>query len=233
VVTREVIIGEATYQQTLHFVSNYRRIRIYGLDITERKRAEGILLKVNEILEANVEARTAELTRMYEALRRSEQQLRSIIDHSIDGITLVDETGIILEWNHGQESITGLPRAEVLGCPLWDVLARITVPEHRSPERHEQIRARVLQAIDSGQMPGVHQPPERIIVRPDGTRRIVQPMPAPVKTDKGNMTVSITRDVTEPKLAEQALEKLNRALRMLGAPAASHRSTLRTNWPAG
>lgn len=42
---REVTVGETRYQQTIHYVKEIERIRLYGLDITDRKRAEEALAR--------------------------------------------------------------------------------------------------------------------------------------------------------------------------------------------
>ena len=53
---REITLGEACYEQTLHYVAEQQRIRIYGLDISERKRMEEALRQSNIELQARNEA---------------------------------------------------------------------------------------------------------------------------------------------------------------------------------
>lgn len=67
------------------------------------------------------------------ALRDSEHKFRSIFTYSSDGITLIDHTGAIIEWNESAEHITGLTREEVLTRPLWDVLFQLTPPKAARP----------------------------------------------------------------------------------------------------
>jgi signal transduction histidine kinase len=66
-------------------------------------------------LERQVRDRTA-------ALRESESRLRSLIESARDGFACVDEEGVVRDWNHQAELLTGLPRADVLGRPLAQVL---------------------------------------------------------------------------------------------------------------
>jgi len=52
ILSRDVSVGEPQFLQTIYRVSDTERIRIYGLDITERKRAERELQKLNRTLRA-------------------------------------------------------------------------------------------------------------------------------------------------------------------------------------
>lgn len=67
---------------------------------------------------------------MEEALLESEAKFRGIIEQSHDGSGLADERGTIIEWNQGEEQITGLKKAEVLGRSIWDVMFQL-IPEEQ------------------------------------------------------------------------------------------------------
>ena len=47
---REIAVGEKWYQQTIHYVKEIERVRLYGIDITDRKRAEDELKQTAEQL---------------------------------------------------------------------------------------------------------------------------------------------------------------------------------------
>jgi PAS domain S-box-containing protein len=58
---REVPVDERWYQQTMHFVEEGQRVRIYGVDITVRKQASEELDKAYAEVEKRIIERTAEL----------------------------------------------------------------------------------------------------------------------------------------------------------------------------
>ena len=56
---REVEVGGHTYDQGIYFVSENRRVRIYGRDVTARKKAEDNLIRLNRELRAISECNQA------------------------------------------------------------------------------------------------------------------------------------------------------------------------------
>lgn len=73
-------------------------------DITEQKRLE----KVEQAYQ--------------EELRKSKQQLESMLDRITDGFIGLDENARVTYWNKAAELITQISKQEILGKSLWDVI---------------------------------------------------------------------------------------------------------------
>ena len=159
----------------------------------------------NAMLYARAQHEIAKREQATEALQESERKLRSIIEQSHDGIVLVDRQGTITEWNHGQEEIAGLQRAQVLGRPLWDVQFQALPQEHRTPMARQRAQAAMAEFLETGYAPWLNQLGENEIQRPDGVRRVVQTLAFPIQTDDGPIAGSIVRDITVRKRAEEQL----------------------------
>jgi len=206
------------------FFQTVKVIAELGAQAFELRQTKDALQNAHDDLEMRVQERTAELTKTNEelrreiaerkaaedALRKSEEKLRNIVEQSVDGIVLVDEEGTLIEWNRGQGRITGLSRAEVLGRPLWDVMFQVAANEHDDPALCDRIKAGVLKILETGQAEWLDRLEERVVRRPDGVCRVLQVAVFPIKTDKGFMTGAISRDITKHKQAE---EQIKRSLR--------------------
>ncbi|MBE7433009.1 MAG: PAS domain S-box protein [Anaerolineales bacterium] len=152
--------------------------------------------------------------RVEEELRESEAKLRRLIEQSADGIMLTDEQGRLVEWNRGQEEMTGLGRSTIQGKPLWEVQYENMPEERRTQQSVEQLRTIQLKFFENGHLPEEFRIQEQVINRPDGTQRIVQTHVFPIRTDKGFKIGAITRDITERKQVE---DKVQRQLAHLSA----------------
>jgi PAS domain S-box-containing protein len=153
--------------------------------------------------------RVAERLQAEASLRRSEQQLRSLVQQSHDGISLVDEQGRIVEWNPAMEQITGLPAQAAIGQLLWDLQAQMASSQAEGPSS-DMLQRIIRLAQQTGDAPWLRQVIEREYRHPDGKRRAFHDVVFPIPTEHGVMLGAVSRDVTEHQHAEETL-KLNEA----------------------
>ncbi len=148
------------------------------------------------------------------AQRESEERLRSLFEAMIEAVFITDEEGLIVEWNPAAERISGLPRAEVLGTPAWEVLVRFLLPEQRTEENRARFEALIREGLRTG-APFFPTSRNIEIERPDGTRAVLRQavfsMPAP----GGFRFGSIALDITDQLRAEEVLRESEQRFRRL------------------
>jgi diguanylate cyclase (GGDEF)-like protein/PAS domain S-box-containing protein len=152
-----------------------------------------------------------ERARSEEALRASEQKFRNLIEQSYDGIVLIDESGMVIEWNHAMEQITGLERQQVFGQPYWDVLYNLT--EENSPAEHRQeLKQVILSSLQSGEGVFLYHSTEASYFNTRGETRFTTQTIFPIRTQKGFQIGGISHDITERKRIEEKLRQTNEQL---------------------
>jgi PAS domain S-box-containing protein len=127
--------------------------------------------------------------------------LAAIVDSSDDAIIGKSLEGKILSWNSGAQRMFGYTEAEMIGQSVLRLV---------SPERPEE-EGRILKAIREGQIRHY----ETLRVRKDGQPIDVSLTVSPIRNARGEIIggSSISRDVTERKRVEQALERQAAVLR--------------------
>jgi PAS domain S-box-containing protein len=90
---REIVAGGRYYAQTINYIPETKRVRIYGNDITERK---------------GVEAAAA--------------RMAAIVESSDDAIIGKDLQGMVTSWNAGAERLFGYRACEMVGQPIMRLI---------------------------------------------------------------------------------------------------------------
>ena len=131
-----------------------------------------------------------------DALRYSEQLLRSVLETAQDAFLAVDEAGDIVEWNPRAQTMFGHRADDVLGRPFVSLL----VPEH----------ARGQQADGMGWLPAdAHGTPvEFTAVRADGTEIPTELTIWPTTIGPSRRYNAFLRDITERKRMQDELRAL-------------------------
>ena len=107
VAVRDVVVGDACYQQAIHYVSATQRFRIYGVDITARKRAE-------------------------EALRESEERFRASFAQGGIGMAMSAPDGTFLRVNTALCTMLGYREEELIARSAFALTHPDDIPGNRA-----------------------------------------------------------------------------------------------------
>ncbi|HEY8916124.1 MAG TPA: PAS domain S-box protein [Chitinophaga sp.] len=135
-----------------------------------------------------------ELNRAREALAASESRLRAIIEAAIDfAIITLDPQGIILDWSSGAEKMFGYSRQEAVGLHTEIIFT----PEDRHggiPMVEIEVARTTGRSVD-----------ERWHLHKEGARFFMSGVMTPLTEGPVNGYVKIARNITDRKMAEEAL----------------------------
>jgi len=132
------------------------------------------------------------------ALSRSERRFRALVESGPDANVLVDGNGRIVQVNQRAEEMFGYHEAELVGCPIEQLIP----PRFRL--RHEVLRAE-FQARPKRRLMGTRL--ELFGCRKDGSEFPVDVSLGPIETEEGVLIATIVTDITERRRAEQALRE--------------------------
>ena len=161
-------------------------LRAVGCPIREKNQIIGSVLLLEDITERKKAER---------ALRDSEKLFRSVVEHSHDGIFIVDSDYRFIYVNNELCRILGYPCKEIIGHDFRGFLdeeSKILVSDrYVRRQKGEEVPARY----------------EFNVVRKDGKKRCVEIKATVIKDSEGSIqTMAQILDITERKQAEEALE---------------------------
>jgi PAS domain S-box-containing protein len=156
-------------------------VNLYGRDITERKQAE-------------------------QALRRSEEKYRDLVNSVNDGIFVSDDRGVLTFANKALARMHGFERPE-------ELVGR-TFLEFIAPAMAGNIAQLFRESIQSGT---TSETIEAEIIRANGIGAFVEIKPVPIVENGKVMGVrGVVRDITERKQREEQMTRLNMAVNNSG-----------------
>jgi len=169
-------------------------------DITERKRVEEEVRRLNADLEDRVAERTAQLQSALVELRESEGRYRAVIEQSAEGLYLVDgDTRRILETNPALQDMLGYTAEELRGMELHEIVAHDRASVEANIERTLREGKRFIR--------------ERRYRRKNGSVVEVEIAASTISYGGKRAICAAIRDVTERKRAEEALREVREAER--------------------
>jgi PAS domain S-box-containing protein len=149
---------------------------------------------------AELEERIAERKRAEVALRESEERYRELFENAKDAIYVHDLQGTYLSINRAAEKLSGYSREEIIGHNFKEFVA----PEHAKYVRDSFWRKLAQQGETTYEVE---------VIAKDG-RRVPIEISSRAIYDKGELVgvQGMARDITERKLAQDALQMFSRQL---------------------
>jgi PAS domain S-box-containing protein len=174
--------------------------RIALIDLTERKRAEALLLEKAAAEALRLEKGAAEALRLEkvaaEAVRESEERFRLLIDGVKDyAIFMLDVDGHVTSWNEGAKRLKGWDAQEILGSYFSKFYTEEAVAAGHPEHELELAEAEGRYAEEGWR------------VRKDGSKFMADVTITAIRDESGKLRgfSKVTRDITERKRAEEAL----------------------------
>ena len=191
-------------------VENNKVVAVIGVGNKKEEYIETEIIGLKLIIESLwqiIKRRKAE-----ESLVEKENVFKSVIEQSVDGIVICDSDGIITEWNKGQEKITELPREEAIGKKIWDTVVRHTPKDRNNSISSEKMKKLISDLFKGNKESLLEKISEKWLLTENGHRKLIQSIIFPIVTLKGKMLCSITRDITEMKINEENIKKIETQL---------------------
>ena len=184
--------AEVTMRRTS--IGGTPRILASGRDIAERRAAERTLRRLNEELEQRVSERTAQLAASNEALRKSEEHFRTLIENGSDYIMIVDEAATITYVGPSVQRLLGYAPESMIGQRPDDLV-------------HPDDHARVFEVLrEIVEHPGQVYRVEYRVRHADGNWRLFENFGRTLREDSAEGgIVANGRDITDRRRAEEEI----------------------------
>ena len=191
---------DVEFVSNVYQVGDKKVIQCNIRNITERKRAQEEIRRLNVNLEQRVVERTAQLQVANQVLRVSEERFRLFVDAVQDyAIIMLSPQGLVTSWNEGAEYVKGYKAEEIIGKHF----SCFYPPEDITRGKPEKELQTVL---EQG-----HLEADGWRVRKDGQKFWANVVMTAVFDNNGCLQgfAKITRDMTERKRLEEILRNKN------------------------
>ena len=132
-------------------------------------------------------------------LKDTEERINILFHNTIDAVIVMNDKGIITQWNAKAESVFGYPAEETLGKPLHDIII---------PERYRKMHTDGMNHyLATGEGPVLNKTIEVTAIRKDQTEIDIALGISPIVIKGENFFVGFMNDISERKSATDKLDK--------------------------
>ncbi|MGI9180792.1 MAG: PAS domain S-box protein [Longimicrobiaceae bacterium] len=179
----------------LHKDGAWRVLEVFGRTLLPDSAAQGVIINARDITER---------TEAEEALRRSEERFRALIENGSDLITVIEPNGIIHYQSPSVQRVLGYDPVELIGRDARELA-------------HPDDAARMAEIMEAAMSaPGSAHAVEFRFRHADGSWRVFEGIGRTLLPDSAAEGMVITsRDITDRKEAERALQEREEHFRRL------------------
>ncbi len=142
-----------------------------------------------------------------EALRRSEQYLRTILETALDAVVSTNSDGIITGWYGAAEAVFGWSREEAVGRPVENTIIR--------PESRAGFREQLERFHRSGESPLIGKRFAAQALHRDGSTLHVELAVVPIPLPGGVTFTGFIRDITDRQRLEDRFREQAERMRLI------------------
>ena len=158
-------------------------------------------------------------------LEVSENKFRSFLEQSTEGIALIDEQGLIVDWNKGMESIFRISREDIINTHVWEFDYRFLPERRKTAEQFEQLRNSIFEYFSNLNQSKV-MTVEGIYQTMELKQKYLNVTIFPVITPNRKYVGRITRDITGIKRAQEEIRKQSEELHIINENLEQQKSQL-------
>lgn len=158
-------------------------------------------------------------------LEVSENKFRSFLEQSTEGIALIDEQGLIVDWNKGMESIFRISREDIINTYVWEFDYRFLPDKRKTSEQFEQLRNSILDYFSNLNQSRV-MTVEGIYQTMELKQKYLNVTIFPVITPNRKYLGRIFRDITGIKRAQEEIRRQSEELQLINESLEQQKSQL-------
>lgn len=143
-----------------------------------------------------------------------QKTLNGFIKNALDGLIIINENGIIQEWNPALEKISLISRDQAVGKFIWDVQSGLLKDQDTGDQFVKKLKEIFAQIAHTGKNPWEGKVFDTRVVLKNYEPKLLQQSIFVIKTPQGFKVASTVKDITESKTSRIKIEKSEERLKL-------------------
>ena len=135
----------------------------------------------------------------------SNELFKFIIEELNDGITIINQKGVVISWNNSMEMITGIKQKEAMHRYIWDIQYHFAPDEIKNEVFYNNIKGKIKEALINGDAQWLNRTSEFKIIDATNKYKNIESVSSLIRTEGEIFIVAKMRDITEKRVSEEML----------------------------